>query len=904
MGYGQQNLAGAHEFMRVESRTSINSSINIQLQANVHDALWILSRQNDIKEFVGENAGSAIKTKVNHISKRINKFKNQNGVESISSLELLEPKVEKLKSKIDIMSRLQMGRYWNKLLKQIGYVDLYGSSILAEFKFSESTLDNYQKELINSNSEIKQISTLLNGKVLDGWELYKKIKNLGTISQYNSINIDGGHLTNFNQIEGTFLHWVVQNYVQSGDTNLNTAWKPESLKYDFKCSVQENTDTTSIDKTILTANDYQNGKLDWYSFNYEESDNTNEFGNNVIENTIVSNEKEYLSSKIKFKGALSSRWWEFDDSIINLSAIKADKYNIAKLLTINHLLNFSHDWQIIPLEIPQGSLVDIESLVVTDVFGDEISISQMEPSPNWNMFSLNKKGDLLNGDTEGRLFIPPTIAKRIESKPIEEVLFMRDEMANMVWGIEKTIPSPLTGSLNGDEAINNLTNYYESSVSSLNSEDGQVKSLASRKFTLSSEMPENWIPFIPIKMNPTSFKNIEFQRATFYRIINKNNPLETVRPKTNILLADGSKLPETPTSYFINEEEILQNGVTIKSTYQRARDYDGSVRTWLGRERQNGKSERSRDFKFDTIQPFSDIENTLTSENKWSRKADIPLQTDSAALFTIGNKIFLAGGTDGTNILRNVREFDPITNLWISKSDCLAKKDSLGCTVGDNAYVIGGLNGSLIHKLYKYTSIDDSWSLVCDLSLNGTNQGARQNAVFVHVDGKLYYGLGELNGNTMNDWWVYDINSETWASRSNPSSSMTQSAYFVIEKKIYVLGGLDNHSVCRCYDTEGDNWTQIASLPDAFNSNELYLSGGFALNSYGYICCGAYDPSNYSKKLWQYDPLNDAWCEKNEFPGNNVAIQSCTIVANGKAYIVGGKNQSGVVINEVWEYSF
>ena len=42
-----------------------------------------------------------------------------------------------------------------------------------------------------------------------------------------------------------------------------------------------------------------------------------------------------------------------------------------------------------------------------------------------------------------RFFLPPTLSRTIDSAPLEDVLFMRDEMANLAWAIERTVESPI-----------------------------------------------------------------------------------------------------------------------------------------------------------------------------------------------------------------------------------------------------------------------------------------------------------------------------------------------------------------------------------------------------------------------------------------------------------------------------
>ncbi len=909
MAYGQINEAGLHEFVRLESRTSTKKSVKVQLQANVHDALWMLSRQYDVGEFKGENAGSAIQSVVSKTTKPISKFKNNSGISEINNLELLEPKVEKLKLRINILARLQMGRYWNKLLKQSSLFTHYGSSCFNEFSFNKNSLDSHELELIESDEDTAQISVLINGILLDGWRLYNELKSIGTLNGYGAISVDASDIVKFNDCEANFLIWVQKNYEPTGASNNDNAWNSESLEYSFECSIQEDSSTSSTDQTVVVADEFQSGKLDWYSFNLPKT--TINHGNNsssIIQTTTV---QEFLPSKISYKGALSARWWEFDDAIIDLSNTKFIKHDIPKLLTINHLLNFTHDWKIIPLEIPMGTLVNIDSVKVKDVFGDETSITPLAASTNWNMFTLNKKGDMLSGDIEGRLFVPPVVVKRMESKAIEEVIFVRDEMANMVWGIERIMPDIFSGGKSGDETIKLLEKYYEENSNYSSSPiDGQVKSEAKKKYSLSTQMPENWIPFIPAKQNAAADRSVSLQRATFYRIINNDITSETIRPRTSILLADGSKLPETPTPYFIKEEEILQNGIIVKSTHQRARDYNGSVKTWLGRYRYNGDSKKSSNLKFDSVLPYTDTDNSLVSSKQWLNKLNLSPNTMEAAIFSLNDKIYVAGGTNGVDPLAQVREYDLILNSYIEKADWESRIQALGIGVNDVAYLIGGHDGdpsNINHELNLYNPDDDSWSQICNVPIINNEGGARLNAVLVELRGKLYYGLGDYNGTVLSDWWEYDIDSNNWVIKSHFPTPITQSAYFVLNEEIYVLGGKTDIGPtfdCWKYDVNDDTWYQIASLPNPKNEDGLYQSGGFVLNNYGYVCAGAHSNNLFSKDVWLYDAVNDAWCKISEFLGSNAMIQSCTVVSNDKAYIMGGYKQDGTVCEEIWEFTF
>jgi hypothetical protein len=59
------------------------------------------------------------------------------------------------------------------------------------------------------------------------------------------------------------------------------------------------------------------------------------------------------------------------------------------------------------------------------------------------MADLSRVGD-------ANLFLlPPALMSSLESRPIEEVMFLRDEMANMAWGVERVIESAIEHPLIG-----------------------------------------------------------------------------------------------------------------------------------------------------------------------------------------------------------------------------------------------------------------------------------------------------------------------------------------------------------------------------------------------------------------------------------------------------------------------
>jgi hypothetical protein len=217
----------------------------------------------------------------------------------------------------------------------------------------------------------------------------------------------------------------------------------------------------------------------------------------------------------------------------------------------------------------------------------------------WGMFDLTSLGE--HGVLE-RLFLPPTVAKRYESDPLEKVVLARDETANMVWGVEQTIPSQIGGGADGFEAAKALERYL-AGPDLPQSGTPHAETGAQVTYRLGGGVPENWIPFIPVH-NPGSNRDIRLQRAALPRLI-PGNPDDPVEPR-GVLLRHGLNEGR---SYFIHEEEVPKAGVTLTRTFQRARWTDGRIVTWLGRRKQVGRGQASSGLGWDRVEPVEHHES-------------------------------------------------------------------------------------------------------------------------------------------------------------------------------------------------------------------------------------------------------------------------------------------------------
>jgi hypothetical protein len=323
---------------------------------------------------------------------------------------------------------------------------------------------------------------------------------------------------------------------------------------------------------------------------------------------VVREPVAFLPSQIEFNGMPNVRLWEFEDRRTDFGSIRAGTTDVPLLLLAEFGLIYGNDWTVVPYNLEVGTLADIKGVIVNDVFGVQTFIRPAGQGQNmdwqrWSMYKLRSAGRVDNVDD--RLFLPPSLAKVYESRPVEKVVLARDEIANMVWGVEEAIPGVSGTGVNGFEAGKTLADYF--SPKGVETTPPRTPNEAKIAYLLGTTVPENWIPFIPARI-PGSIRQIRLQRAAMPRL-NDLIPGSVIRPRGRILrvsLDEGRQ----DTRYFIHEEEVPRAGVIVTRQFQRARGSNGEVFTWVGRRKMTGRGEGASGLAFDQIVPLPQQEPT------------------------------------------------------------------------------------------------------------------------------------------------------------------------------------------------------------------------------------------------------------------------------------------------------
>lgn len=600
--YALQSVTG---WNRLEPRPRAEH-FDRSLKAEVRDPLWMLARQWQFGEFKGDDAGSPVWARMKMRTTRINRFTVKDGevkelnytVEDLDPGEQfsppLETMVEREVPKIDLLLSLQMGRYWLKVLDSRG-LSAYRAAFVSQYPFVLPTQDEDHTE-IYAHTSVWQLMAAAAGRSMNGEAFYEHLETGGDAT--DGIGAAPADQDKIKKAAEDFVQWFQDQYNIPGDGE--DAWAPPYLEYQFKVSAPE--DATGTAQTVLTADQYYHGHLDWYSFNIDHDTSALTESGISINDAIQKQEvKNFIPAQLEFPGMPNPRWWEFEDRRTHFGAIDANTTDTAKLLLVEFGLIWANDWFMLPYDLDAGTLATVEGLAVTDNFGFRFWIpaagSGMEKNwQRWSMYHLNHGQETLASDT--RLFLPPAAGKIMESPVLESVNFIRDEMANMVWGIETRIPLEDGSSKRGFEASDELLKYLDRVLPKSTAPGTLTPTDAKIAYLLQTRVPENWIPFIPVKV-PLSDREIQLQRSRMLRVIEDVAATPSILPRTELLQV-GIKESKP---YFIHEEEVPRAGVIVSRTWQRARWYNGKVYTWIGRRKQTGRGEGVSNLRFDQIIP-------------------------------------------------------------------------------------------------------------------------------------------------------------------------------------------------------------------------------------------------------------------------------------------------------------
>lgn len=571
-------------WMRLEPR-SRSAEMNTSLQARIYDPLWLLARQWQFGEFQGEDNGSPIMARwrgesalVTHYHSGAIKPNKMNASRYDGRLTPLETVVEREtvfsinqmgtaeKLRLAAEAGQQFLRMLDRMLDEQAISLNYRDAFIRQYPFPQLTHDELDSD---SFSFFRMIA----GRVPDGRRLYAEFSSTGAsaIVLPPALKIAPADLAEVREGARFWVQWYETFF--SVPAASNPSWDPERMEYAFSVGTK-----LGDGECVLTAPEYFEGHLDWYAF-----DSNQVSIGAATENVSVEIMRTAIPAPVGFGGMPAARFWEFEDAQVDFGSVDAGPTDLLRMLLVEFALAYGNDWFVIPVELDVGSIFQTRSLVISDTFGVRTLIKPSsefgEPHSSWRMFEHSPIKGGSAAPKPNLFFLPPSLLKSLESRPIEEVLFLRDEMANMAWGVERIIESA------SEQPLNRFEQQRPSlSVAPARSADSKLV------YKLETEVPDNWVPLLPVK-------NAEGLRLVRGKVQKHNGKTEFVEAQGRILNPEAP----APKNLRIFEEEIPREGVRVTRHYQVARWHDGSTHLWIGRRKRIGSGEGSSGLRFDNL---------------------------------------------------------------------------------------------------------------------------------------------------------------------------------------------------------------------------------------------------------------------------------------------------------------
>ncbi|MFK7784196.1 MAG: hypothetical protein AB8B56_03715 [Crocinitomicaceae bacterium] len=643
--YGPLYSAGSIEstdaFNQIAPRPRHKQQFDKVFRTEVRDPLFMLARQWQMGEFEFEDTGSAIFAKIAMDLTRLSRIKTNGVAETYEDSIPLETRIERQVMKFSLKEKVRLGEQWMKMLNEGGivhntsgdpgvftynnylafYLDMsdpmnhYSFSLTPELLVSDTdTSVIFSKAKKLTQTKEVQYRQLISGRKVDGLKVYEALKaDITAFDEADSPN----DLPFVQSVGLKFLTWVESLYSEPSDPVTDNCWNKESFTYNAEVSsptVDNNGSPT--DNRILKVKDYSSDQLDWHDFDEKPPASGGDDMADIdpTESVEPSETITMIPTPGNFPGMPATRWWEFEEGNVNIAGSNLSATDTVKAVLAEFALVFQDDWFVLPKFVPVGSTAKVKGIVVKDVFGQHTLVQHTSESPgissdwsSWDMYSQSEATTSEGVDTtDDSLFFAPTTHDMMIGDTLEEVVFIRDEMANMVFAIEKKIWSDLGEGLDATEAASALKEFL------LNKMPATMASTtdAELRYELGNTIPMNWIPFIPVHLGSGTNRAIQLQRASMPLILSDYDQIP-LRPRTDFLRA-GINNDDTLTAspkYFIQEEIIPRAGIKLQKRLQRTRWFDGKTYLWLSHSKSIGNGQGNSNLQFDRVLDSQKVED-------------------------------------------------------------------------------------------------------------------------------------------------------------------------------------------------------------------------------------------------------------------------------------------------------
>jgi hypothetical protein len=545
--------------VRLEARHRA-SDLRAGLSARVADPLWMLGRQWQWGELLGEDAGSPTAVDVAAETALVDNVATPSGGTraydpGLQPLDALMAERQREASGWTARLRVDTGRAFTRALREAGLAR-HVAAFVGAYRLAPA--DEALRQADPAGARLLDVTAC---RVPDGEALYAAWK--GPLRRGVALPaappVAAADETALRTAGRAWLAFCDATAVDTGQPT----WQAERLAHVL---------ALSAGTTTLQADDWRGTPLDWHAFDLA--------GPSASAGFKPLPPPAPLPTGIRFRGMPNSRWWEFEDAGLDNGAIDAGPSDVARLAFVEFALVYANDYFAVPLKLPVGSLTRIRTLEVKDTFGLRLRIPAAgrtggPGAAEWSMYRFTQRAP--DGSAAGRgdlLFLPPVAVQPIAGSPIEDVLMLRDEMANIAWAIERRFPGQAGRGVEAQEAATRQLD-----APPVPAQDTPLR------YRLGTSVPPYWFPLLPLNS----------ARGLYLKLEIMADSADPPSPRGRIL-----EIGSPP----ILDAEVTREGCRLHREHVMARWSDGSTLSWIRRVRGVGRGEGSSGLRFDMAAPL------------------------------------------------------------------------------------------------------------------------------------------------------------------------------------------------------------------------------------------------------------------------------------------------------------
>lgn len=595
----RKTLAGAPTTSSITSWTrlepqSVNTDIATTTRARLLDPLWLMTRQWQVGEFQGEDAGSPVQARVRATNATLDRCHLGELAQTASTARKYDPMHTPLEALVErrrmravderdprmISLAVDAGLHFLRMLEASASTRKYGAAFRARY-----ALQALPEQTTSDAATLRLVQTAA-GRALDARRLAAAFRPTPAqqIVFDPALQVTAADNAALQKVAVAWLAWCDTLFTEPAGP-VDDAWTPQRLEYAVSVSAQLSEQPQ--DALTLSASEFGGGRLDWYSFDINEKYTIDSAG----EHTAAVICETTIPSPVSFRGMPAQRFWELEDAKVAYGLLSAGPTDLAHLMLIEYANSYGNDWYVVPLTVPVGSVTRVDSLVVTDTFGERNLLRPLGdpalPKPYfsmWQQAGMRYPGDSAGTAIPNRFFLPPTLGRSIDGSPLEDVLLMRDEMANLAWGIERSIEG------GAETAVSAASGAAPASAAALPA--GPAMPDTPPRYRLATEVPNNWIPLLPVQVDTGGSMRL------------KRGAVLQPDGSRRVYPAQGEVLNAAP-GLLLYDEEVPREGVHVTRRRRMTRWIDGSTWVWTALRNEVGRGEGSAGLKFDQLEDES-----------------------------------------------------------------------------------------------------------------------------------------------------------------------------------------------------------------------------------------------------------------------------------------------------------